>query len=433
MSTRRNPRVAACIMVLAGGWLLHGCNDDDDPSITVAKNGPNMVSYWDEVAASTINAPASASDATEAERFPNTSFDMPTVHVAMYDAAMAIEGTYRPYLVTPTSAAAGASMEAAVSAAAYGVLKGLFPNRAALYETKYADALAAITDAAARAQGVALGTEVANAILANRANDGRATVLPAFVQGTLPGQFRGVNPIGRSFQYVKPFSIMSASQFRAPGPPALDSATYTADFNETRDLGGAASTTRTLEQTEAARFNTEPPPRFWSRNLRQFAMSQPTLAENARLMALLYVVQADLSIGCFETKYHFLFWRPTSAITLADTDGNADTAPDATWTPVVPTPNHPEYPAAHACNFSGIGEALRRFYGTRKLKFSFDTTVAGISPEGMTHAYESIEDMNKEGLARIWGGMHFRTSIEHGRMLGVQTANWVVQRHFGPR
>jgi hypothetical protein len=144
-------------------------------------------------------------------------------------------------------------------------------------------------------------------------------------------------------------------------------------------------------------------------------------------------VQADLSIGCFETKYHYLSWRPTSAITLADTDGNPDTAADPTWTPVVPTPNHPEYPAAHACNFGGIGEALRRFYGTRNLKFSFDTTVANISPEGMTHAYESIEDMNNEGLARIWGGMHFRTSVEHGRTLGEKTAAWVASHHFGPR
>lgn len=426
-------RAGHSLLLATAVWAAHGCGGDDESLVTVASNGPNMVSYWDEVAAATITAPASASDSTEAERFPNTSLDMPSVHVAMYDAAMAIAGTHQPFKVTPATPAAGASMEAAMAAAAYGVLNGLFPNRAALYQTKYADALATIADGPAKTQGMALGTEVANAILADRANDGRATVLPAFVPGTEPGQFRGVNPIGRTSPYVKPFSIRSASQFRAPGPPALSSATYTADFNETRDLGGAASATRTLEQTEAARFHTEAPPRFWSRNLHQFAMSQPTLAENARLMALLYVVQADLSIGCFETKYHYLFWRPTSAINLADTDGNPDTAADPTWTPVVPTPNHPEYPAAHACNFGGIGEALRSFYGTRRLKFSFDTTVAGIRPEGMTHAYESIEDMNNEGLARIWGGMHFRTSVEHGRRLGEQTAAWVAAHHFAPR
>ena len=431
----RNHTRFVCTLALAVvlGWTT-GCNDDDnDPSVTVASNGPNMVSYWDEVAAATVTSPASASDATEAERFPNYAFDMTAVHLAMYDTAMAIAGTHQPYKVTPAAPAAGASMEAALAAAAYGVLKGLFPNRAALYQAKYDDALATVSDAAAKAQGVALGTEVANAILADRASDGRATALPAFVPGTLPGQFRGVNPIGRTNQYVKPFSLMSASQFRAPGPPALDSAVYSADFNETRDLGGAASTTRTIEQTESARFHTEPPPRFWTRNLRQFAMSQPTLAENTRLMALLYVVQADVSIACFETKYHYLFWRPASAITLADTDGNAGTSADPAWTPVVPTPNHPEYPAAHGCVFGGMGEALRSFYRTRRLTFSFDTTVAGISTEGMKHSYASIQDMTDDSLARIWGGMHFRTSVEHGRSLGEKTAAWVTAHHFGPR
>lgn len=420
------------VLVAAVAWL-HGCGSDDDPVIEVQSNGPNMVSYWDEVAAATVNAPASASDATQSEKAPNYAFDMTSMHVAIYDVVMAFAGTHQPFIVVPATPAAGASMEAAVAAAAYGVLKGLFPNRAALYQTKYDEALATIADGTAKMQGIALGAEVANAVLAARADDGRATVLPAFVPGTLPGEFRGVNPIGRTNQYVKPFSITSASQFRAPGPPALDSATYTANFNETRDLGGAASTTRTVEQTEAARFHTEAPPRFWTRNLHQFSMSQPTLAENARLMALLYVVQGDVAIGCFESKYHYLAWRPTSAITLADTDGNPDTAADPTWTPVVPTPNHPEYPAAHGCVFGGMGEALRSFYGTRRLKFSFDTTVAGISTEGMTHAYESIQDMTDDSYARIWGGMHFRTSVEHGRTLGEKTGAWVASHHFRPR
>jgi hypothetical protein len=428
-----NPRRAAYIVVLAAASLLNACGDDDEPVVTVASNGPNAVSYWGEVAATTINAPASASDATESERFSNYAFDMTAVHVAMYDAAMAIAGTHQPYKVTMTAPATGASMDAALAAAAYGVLKGLFPNRAALYQARYDEALATIADAAGKAQGIALGAEVANAILADRANDGRATALPAFVPGTLPGQFRGVNPIGRTNQYVKPFSLISASQFRAPGPPALDSAAYTADFNETRDLGGASSTTRTVVQTEAARFHTEPPPRFWTRNMRQFATSQPTLAENARLMALLYVVQADVAIACFETKYHYLAWRPTSSINLADTDGNPDTIADPAWTPVVPTPNHPEYPAAHGCVFGGVGEALRSFYRTSRLKFSFDTTVAGISPAGMTHNYESIQDFTDDTLARIWGGMHFRTSVEHGLTLGEKTAAWVASHHFSPR
>ncbi len=434
MSPCRIDGLFCAMLLFLVGASLQGCGDSDEPVVTLASTGPNMVSYWDETAAATINAAASPADATPEEKAPNFAIDMTAVHVAMYDAAMAIAGTHQPFLATPSTPAVGASMEAAVTAAAYGVLKGLFPNRVAVYQTKYDDALATIGDAAAKAQGVALGTEVADAVLAARANDGRATVLPAFVPGTQPWEFRGANPVGRTNPFIKPFGIRSASQFRAPGPPALDSATYAANFKETRDLGGAASTTRTPEQTEAARFNTEPPPRFVTRNLRRFATSQPTLAENSRLMAMLYVTVADLTIGCFESKYHHLYWRPVSAITLADTDGNADTTADPSWTPVVPTPNHPEYPAAHACTFGGVGEMLRSYYGTRRLSFSFDTTVAGIRPEAMTQPFESIEDMvDFISLARIWGGMHFRTSIEHGRRLGEQTAAWVVKHHFQPR
>lgn len=435
MMKNPNARRALRVLALAGAaWATVACNSDDtDRVVEVISTGPNMVSYWDEVAAATVNAPASASDATESERFPNYSFDMPAVHVAMYDAAMAIAGTHQPFLVTPAASAEGASMDAAVAAAAYGVLKGLFPNRASLYQGKYDEALASIADDEAKTKGIAIGAEVAAAVLANRANDGRATVLPAFVPGTEPGQFRGVNPVGRTNPYVRPFSMLSASQFRAPGPPPLNSAVYTADLKETQDLGGATSTTRTVEQTESARFHTEPPPRFWTRNLHQFSMSQPTLEENARLMAMLYVAHADITIGCFESKYHYLAWRPRSAINLADTDGNADTTADPSWTPVVPTPNHPEYPAAHGCVFGGTGEALRSFYRTRLLKFSFNTTVADISPAGMTHSYESIQDMTDDSYARIWGGMHFRSSVNDGRTQGENIAAWVVAHHFGPR
>lgn len=446
------PRGGTAIVMAGAMWLFVGCGGgggDADSNIAVrestqgaavpvAQDGPKLVADWDKVAAATVNATASASDATESERFPFYAFDMTSVHLAMYDAAMAIAGTHKPYLeATRAKPAAGTSIDAAVAAAAYGVLKGLFPNRSALYQSQYDNALAAIANGPGKDQGIALGTEVAEAIVAERANDGRATKLPNFVDGTQPGQFRNAPPpplpIGRYYQYVKPFGIKSASQFRAGGPPALDSNTYTANFNETRDIGGMASTTRTLEQTEAARFHTEPPPPFWTRNLHQFAASQTTLAENARLMALLYVVHADATIGCFESKYHYFSWRPTSAITLADTDGNPDTIADPSWLPIVATPNHPEYPAAHACVFSATGEALRSFYGTKKISFSFDTKAVGIREEGKVHLYDSTDDLLDDSVARIWGGMHFRTSIVHGGVLGMKTAKWVVKHHFEPR
>ena len=413
--------------------LAPGCGGSDNGGgsvepVTITASSPNVVSYWNEVAANTINVPA-ASTGTSEERLPLYAQDLATVHVAIYDAVIAIAGTHRPYAVTPTANASGASAEAAASAAAYGVLKGLFPNRTAQYQAAYDSYVAAIANGEAKTKGLALGAEVAQGIVAARANDGRSVVLAPYVPGTAPGQFRGTNPVGRFQPHMKPFALTSTSQFRAPGPPALDSATYARDFDETKSLGVTNSATRTAEQTETARFATEPPPLHGPRNVRQFAMSGLSVADSARLMALLWVSQADAFLACFESKYHYNFWRPTSAITLADTDGNAATTPDAAWTPVVATPNHPEYPAAHACFAGSVAQVLSDFYGTRQVSFSFSSTVTGT-----THHFASTDALIEElRMARIYGGMHFRTSTDHGATLGAQVARWVWQRHFTPR
>ena len=165
------------------------------------------------------------------EQRPNISVDLATVHVAIYDAVNAIVGTHKAFGATPATPAAGASQEAAAAAAAYGVLKGLFPNRAAQYQAAYDDFIAAIPASDAKTRGIAVGTEVATAIVALRANDGRLTAV-TYSAGTAPGNFRGVNPVGTFNRFIKPFAVTSLSQFRAAPPPALDSAAYAADFNE---------------------------------------------------------------------------------------------------------------------------------------------------------------------------------------------------------
>ena len=234
----------------------------------------------------------------------------------------------------------------------------------------------------------------------------------------------------RTFPYIKPFALTSASQFRAPGPPTLDSSTYAADFNETKAYGSATSTVRTDAQTENARFATDPPPRYWPRNLRQFATASQSLVENARLMAMLWVTFADAIIGCVESKYFYEFWRPTSAIQLADSDSNPATEADPAWAPVVPTPNHPEYPAAHSCGTASVAETLKAYFGTDQVSFNFDSGVAGT----VVHSYQTTDAaVNDVQLARIHGGMHFRTATVHGAALGVSTARWVVDHHFRPR
>ena len=390
------------------------------------KPGSDVIAYWNQIATNTVNVPPAATGTPE-ERRPNFALDLATVHLAMFDAVNAIDGSYERFAAQPTAASAGASLEAAAAAAAYYALKGLFPNRTAQYQAAYDSYVAALPDGDAKTRGLQIGQEVAAQIVALRADDGRLTPV-TYTPTSLPGRFRGTNPVGTSNAFVKPFTLTSASQFRADGPPPLTSVEYAADVNETKALGAANSSVRTAEQTEIARFHTEPPPVFWTRNLRIFATADRSVAENARTMAALWTAQADVSIACFESKYHFDSWRPFSAIQLADTDGNAATEADPSWTPVVPTPNHPEYPAAHSCVTGAMAEVLQQVFGTKKLTFDWSSSVTGT-----THHFDSTDDIGKEvQLARIAGGMHFRTATVHGEVLGMKVGKWILKNHFQP-
>lgn len=400
------------------------------PAVTVAANQPNVVSYWNDIANKTVLASSTVNTTPEEQR-PTFFFDLASVHVAIYDAVVAIEGRYKPFAVTPKSPAAGASTDAAVSAAAHGVLKALFPNRGAQYQAAYEQRLAAMPDGQAKTRGLALGSEVAAEVVRLRANDGRTVALAPYVSGTTAGQFRSANPnpVFRHFPSIKPFALTSLGQFRPAPPPALNSAAYAAAVNETRSLGGTSSAARTPEQLAVARFHTEPPPPAVTRNLGRFATSTANVADAARLMAAIYVSYVDAIGACFEAKYHYQTWRPVSAIQMADVDGNDATQVDAAWTPALPTPNHPEYPAAHSCTSGSLGEALRNHYGTPNVTFTWDSLATGT-----TRTYTSIDAFNAEaGLARIHGGMHFGYATAAGEELGRRVAQWVSARHFGRR
>ena len=295
--------------------LIASCGGSDDETAAPVVNAApvsvphtngvttpsNTVAYWNKIATDTINVAPAATGTAEEQR-PNTSIDLATVHVAIYDAVNAIVGTHKTFAATPATSAAGASQEAAAAAAAYGVLKGLFPNRSVQYQAAYDAFVAAIPADDAKTRGIAVGTEVATAVVALRANDGRFTAA-TYTAGSGPGNFRGVNPVGVTSRFVKPFAVTSLSQFRASAPPTLDSAAYAADFNEVFALGATISSMRSADQLESARFHTESPATFITRNYRAFAMDSRSLADNARGMAMLWVAQADATNTCFESKY----------------------------------------------------------------------------------------------------------------------------------
>lgn len=433
LSTTRRPRrrrLPGLVAAFVLGLAACGGSNGEEAAVRVTSTQANVVSYWNEVANRTVNAVSAVATTAEEQR-PSYHADLATVHVAIYDAVAAIDGRFRPFAVTPRAPSAGASLDAAASAAAYGVLRALFPNRGAQYQAAYDERLAAIPAGEARTKGLALGSEVAAAVVAWRADDGRSVVLPPYVSGTAAGRFRsaGPTPFNRHVPFIRPFSLARVDQFRSAAPPALDSAAYAAAFEQSKVVGGRASAARSAEQLEIARFHTEPPNLFITRNLGRFAASTADVADAARLMAFVYVAHADAIGACFDAKYHHERWRPLSAIPLADTDGNAQTAADAAWTPVLPTPNHPEYPAAHSCTSGALGETLRQYYGTRQVRYAFDSAVTGT-----TRTYATTDALNDESrIARVYGGMHFDFSTAAGVELGVRVAQWVGAHHFGRR
>jgi hypothetical protein len=354
------------------------------------------------------------------------------VHAAIYDAVVAVEGDFDPFAVSirpqgPTS------VDAAVAAAARGVLVVRVPAQAASVDAEYTTFLAGIPDGTRKTNGIRLGRAVAGACLGLRADDGYDNVVPYVQPPTGPGVFEpipaGSTPVDVKLKQVRPLSFDDPSRFRPDGPDPLTSADYTADFKEVKALGRVDSTVRTAEQTEIARFWSEHAMIHWSRTVRNLALARglDTL-ESARMMAMVHVSAADTLVGCWEAKYHYNFWRPQHAIRRADTDGNPDTEPEATWTHLILN-NHPEYPSGHACITSAVTHALAEFFGTDRVLLTIDGTVTGT-----THDFERLKDVRREvAVARIYGGLHFRKAVEDGEQLGRRTTRFVLRNFFGKR
>ena len=382
------------------------------------------VADWSLIAQNTIVAVG--------RRFPGeAAVYMGIVHAAIYDVVVAIEGGYRPYAITPT-VPPNTSVDAAVATAAHRVLVERFRDQQATLDDLYDAYLNGIPDGEAKINGILVGEEVGVGMLHLRANDGLDFTVP-YVQRP-PG--RGVYeptapapPLGTRMPGVRPLALEYASQFRPHGPSALRSGEYTHDFNEVKYLGRINSRVRSAEQTAVALFWTDHDIPQWNRNLLRLADARGlTAIETARMLAMTHVAGGDAMIGCFDAKYHYLSWRPLHAILRADTDGNSHTVPDLTWQPLLPTPNHPEYPSAHACHTTAIAEALESFFGPGRLRFSIDSLVTG-----ETRHYKRFKEVVDEvNNARVWAGFHFRYSQEDGSRIGRKVGRFVVRNFFQP-
>jgi hypothetical protein len=396
------------------------------------------VAFWSTEARCAI-VPAGPGGIFGSENFGNkfpgeAAVYMGIVHVAIYDAAVAIEGGYRPYAFTGT-APLDTSPAAAIATAAYDTLAGLQPQlgaNQAILDNDYAAYLAAVQDGTAKQHGITLGQQVAQAVLARRANDGRgcSTTLSDLGQPAPgPGVWQPAPGmvLGLCLPGMRPLALTSASQFRPDGPNVLTSRAYADDFNQVKELGRSDSTSRTADQAIQARFWTDHDIRQWNDGLLRLAAARglDTL-QTARMLAMAHVAGGDAMIACFDAKYHYWFWRPYQAIPQAETDGNPATAADPGWQPLGTTPNFPEYPSAHACHSTAVVEALRAFFGTDKVPFTLDSRVTQT-----TRQYKRLSDIVKDvDLARVLVGFHFFNSDLQGSGLGRKVGRYVVRHYF---
>jgi hypothetical protein len=321
-----------------------------------------------------------------------------------------------------------------VGAAAHSILVHYLPAQAAsILDPAYETFLAGIADGRAKTDGVAVGEQVAAALIALRADDGfRAPATYTPPDPPIPGAWlptAPTPPIGASIGLMRPFVLRSADQFRPAGPPGLTSRRWARDYNEVKQIGSSMSTTRTDAQTLAARFWAEPPVPQARASFRKFVLDRGLdIVGAARFMAMVSVTYADALIACFDAKYHFAFWRPITAIRAGDTDGNAATIGDGTWSTLLAgTPNHPEYPSAHSCITPAGALAIARFLGTNRISF----TVPSVTGLGDRY-YATVRDLKTEVMdARIWGGIHFRSAVRDGAVIAQRTADYVLRHAFG--
>jgi hypothetical protein len=396
---------------------------------------------WNAIA---VDALATAVAAVPPRPLQVAFLDMAVVEVAVHDAVQAIDRRYTPYHVMLLRGASG-SPDAAAAKAAHDVLVNILPGQAASLDTTYHEYFSTHR-LAENDPGVSIGAVAAAGILALRANDGRLPnpLPPPFVGGTAPGQWRptpslqpgpppSFAPMAVSWLgAVPPFTLISGDQFRGNGPPPLTSNRYTKEYNEVKALGALNNSMRTPEQTQLAFFYAGNNFILWNRALRDIAAARThNIGDNARLLALGTLAIADAVITAWDSKKHFPFWRPITAIREGDNDGNPRTAGDPNWEPYLNTPNYPDYSSGFNNVVGAMTGILALYFGTDRMTFTVFRYPLADPP--LTRTYHRFSDMAQDSVnVRIYQGIHFRTADEDARRQGRQVAEWVFRHVLQP-
>lgn len=406
-----------------------------------------------------------------------TARAMAIAHIAMYDAVNSVDRTHQRYVAyIPLQPNEKINLDSAVAYAAHRTLSALYPRQKPLFDASLQSHMNKVPESAEKTAGIRVGEAAAAQILATRQNDGSVND-NAYTFGNQPGQHR-VDPInpnqgihGAKWGQVKPFAIQSGSQFRAPPPPAITSPEYAAAFNEVKMMGSdgvSMPSSRTHDQSEiglywgydgATKLGT--PPRLYNQIVRVIALQEGnTVAENARLFALVNIAMADAGIASWESKYVYNYWRPVVGIREADEgtgptglgDGNPQTAGYANWEPVgAPnsnakggdnfTPPFPAYPSGHATFGAAAFHAVANFYGTDEIPFTFmsdemngvttdnNGVIRPFSPRSFTRLSQAVQE---NADSRIYLGVHWRFDATAGIDMGNKIADYMNQNILRP-
>jgi hypothetical protein len=410
---------------------------------------------------------------------------MAMMNGSIYDAFQAVNRTHQPFKVNVN--AQGASVDAAVSQAAYMVLSDMYPEVQGMLDSTLATRLGAIPNSAAKTAGIGLGQMIANQYITAHQNDG----------WTLPDNYTpqvGVGhwapdpmlmaqnpPIiqkgwGSDWGSVTPWAVPNADFFDAVTPfkiSDLNTQRYTDAYNEVKAYGSRTSAVRTQTETETGLFwaydraGTGAPPVLFIENMKDIGDSVGnTPADNARMFAMASISLADSIIACWDQKYEVDLWRPISGIREGANDGNPNTTGDPNWDYLgAPggqpanatddfTPPFPSYISGHATMGGAIFKSLEAFYGTND--FAAADAAHGVDPVTGTYTLHSSEpgsglprdyyhsftqagpigpglENSPEGensMSRIYLGVHWRIDQEDGQALGRAVAQYVSSNFF---
>ena len=390
------------------------------------------VVQWNQTLLAIVRTPG----AQPATIHPTRSFAI--LHAAIYDAVNAIDRTHESYAIKISGVSRQASQAAAADAAAHDVLVALYPQLTSTLGATLQQALALVDDGAGKTEGIHVGQAVAQAILSLRSNDGATQAPLPYVFGVAPGDYQSTppnfpkQPQFTHWRNVTPFALKKADQFRPGPPPALTSDRYGDDVNEVQSLGVVGSTTATPDEALTGRFWNGAIQNYWNEIAQTASLDrQLTIAQKARLFALLNLSFADSVIAFYDAKYTYNRWRPVTAIRAAGSVDNPDATPDASWLPeVVNTAPDPAYPGAHAVISAAAAAVLVAVLHRDRLDFDVTSEVL----PGATRSFATISAAADEATqSRIFAGVHFRNDLTSGQRLGRDIAEFVLDQFLTRR